>query len=73
MLLSVQKHRRFLLTLGRCGISALYIFIPTTASGPPPLESFKGRLRGFLPNFLASLVGEVASAVCAEDGGVKVR
>ena len=38
MLLSVQKHRRFLLTL-----------------------------------VLASLVGEVASADCAEVGGVKIR
>ena len=26
-------------------VSALFIFIPTTASGPPPLKSFKGRLK----------------------------
>ena len=44
------------------------IFIPTTATGPPPLD-LKSR-GGWVNFFLAALLGEVASAVCAEVGGV---
>ena len=30
------------------GVYSNFIFIPTTASGPPPLDSFKGRLKKLL-------------------------
>ena len=41
----IEPRRRVRCQHRTVEVSVLFIFIPTTVSGPPPLKSFKGRLK----------------------------